>query len=111
MCSSTQISSVEEFISTTRTDSAGWQPHVWFRGELGDVETPLIPKLYRGTHDENELLQNFRRGAPHLTPGSCPDLKATDQWLFVAQHFSRRFLWYSKPTIQAVSVQVPYQRP
>jgi FRG domain len=86
MASSTKIASVEEFISVTRKDSADW-PYVWFRGEPGGVKTPLIPKLYRVTHNENELLQNFRRRAPILAAGWCPELGATDQWLFLAQHF------------------------
>jgi hypothetical protein len=51
-----------------RTDSKGW-PHVWFRGEPGDIGTPLLPKLYRrrrdgSEHNENKLLQAFRMRAP-----------------------------------------------
>ena len=59
---------------------------MWFRGEP-DKPTRLIPKLYRDTYDENELLQNFRRRAPILAASSCPSVEATDQWLFLAQHF------------------------
>ena len=88
MDSPTKIASVEEFVSATSKDSAGWN-YVWFRGEPGGVTitTPLIPKLYRATHNENELLQNFRRRAPTLAAGWCPEREATDQWLFLAQHF------------------------
>jgi hypothetical protein len=80
----TPISSVEEFMGAIRNDNEG-RPHVWFRGEPGDVTTPLLPRLYRRPHNENELLQNFRRRAPNLAGGWCPDREATDQWLFLAQ--------------------------
>jgi hypothetical protein len=88
MDSPTKIASAEEFVSATSKDSAGWN-YVWFRGEPGGVTitTPLIPKLYRNAHNENELLQNFRRRAPTLAAGWCPEREATDQWLFLAQHF------------------------
>jgi hypothetical protein len=85
------IRSVEDFVVRVKTDSAGW-PHVWFRGEPGDVDTPLLPKLYRprkdgGTkHNENKLLQAFRMRAPIFAAASCPDREAVDQWLFLAQH-------------------------
>jgi hypothetical protein len=86
------VSSVEEFIGAVRDDSREWQQNVWFRGEPGDVEMPLLPKLYRprrwdgGKHDENKLLQTFRMKAPIITAHPCPDVEATDQWLFLAQH-------------------------
>lgn len=85
----TIIRSVEEFIGRAKADSAEW-PYVWFRGEpISD--TPLVPKIYRlrpegRTRDENRLLQLFRMKAPTFATGACPDRKATDQWLFLAQH-------------------------
>jgi hypothetical protein len=84
------IRSVEDFIVRVKTDSEGW-PHVWFRGESGDVDTPLLPKLYRPRkdgkkHKENKLLQAFRMRAPIFAAASCPDRSAVDQWLFLAQH-------------------------
>lgn len=84
------IKTVEQFIAQVRADSAGWL-FKWFRGEpAGD--TPLIPKLYRPrpdgrTRDENTLLQLFRMRAPTFSARPCPDRGATDQWLFLAQHF------------------------
>jgi hypothetical protein len=36
---------------------------------------------------ENRLLQSFRVKAPTFAGATCPDRKATDQWLFLAQHF------------------------
>jgi hypothetical protein len=73
-----------------RTDSKGW-PHVWFRGEPGDIGTPLLPKLYRrrrdgSEHNENKLLQAFRMRAPIFAAATCPDRSAVDQWLFLARH-------------------------
>jgi hypothetical protein len=84
------IRSVEDFIGRVKTDSKGW-PHVWFRGEPGDVDTPLLPKLYRrrkdgSEHNENKLLQAFRLRAPIFAAATCPDRSAVDQWLFLAQH-------------------------
>jgi len=93
-----KISSVEEFIQTVRRDSAeaGWS-YVWFRGEpscdeKGKKIAPLIPRLYRpkadgSRHNENRLLQTFRRQAPTFSSSPCPDQRgSTDQWLFLAQH-------------------------
>lgn len=85
----TTIQSVEEFIAAVRKDSTGWA-YVWFRGEPKS-DTPLVPKLCRlrrdgRTRDENKLLQFFRMKAPIFAVGPCPDRKATDQWLFLAQH-------------------------
>lgn len=85
----TTVRSVEEFIAAVRRDSADWS-YVWFRGEP-TAPTALVPKLYRlrpdgRPHDENKLLQFFRMKAPTFAAGSCPDRKATDQWLFLAQH-------------------------
>ena len=84
------IKTVEQFVTQVRADSTGW-PYKWFRGEpAGD--TPLLPKLYRPRPDgrernENTLLQLFRMRAPTFSGRPCPDRGATDQWLFLAQHF------------------------
>ena len=84
-----QIATVEEFIEATGKDSTGW-PYVWFRGEPGNVSTPLVPRLYRPRpdgvhHNENNLIQTFRMRAPNFGP-HCPSREETDQWLFLAQH-------------------------
>ena len=84
------VRSVEDFIGKVKADSAGW-PHVWFRGEPGQVDTPLVPRVYRprkdGTkHNENRLLQTFRVKAPAFAIHPCPDREATNEWLFLAQH-------------------------
>ncbi len=85
-----KIASVAQFIEQIKSDIASW-PVAWFRGEP-QTKTPLLPKLYRlrrdGTpHDENALLQLFRLKAPIYAGEYCPDREATDQWLFLAQHF------------------------
>ena len=84
------IRSVDDFIVRVKRDSEGW-PHAWFRGEPGDVDTPLLPKLYRprkdgSKHNENKLLQAFRMRAPIFAAASCPDRSAVDEWMFLAQH-------------------------
>jgi hypothetical protein len=90
MIEHTPVRSVEEFVGKVKADSRGWS-QVWFRGEPANVTTPLLPRVYRlrddGTqHNENRLLQTFRLKAPGFATSLCPDLKATDQWLFLAQH-------------------------
>src|SRR5882672_2698179 len=85
------ITSVEEFVTIVRTDSAAWpveQPR-WFRGEPASCPTPLLPGLYRsatGGPRENQLLQTFRARASAFSSEPLPDRKKTDQWLFLAQH-------------------------
>jgi hypothetical protein len=84
------IRSVDDFIVKVKADSEGWS-HVWFRGEPADVDTPLLPKLYRprkdgSKHNENKLLQAFRMRAPIFAAASCPDRSAVDEWMFLAQH-------------------------
>jgi FRG domain-containing protein len=80
-----QVSSVGQFLAALSEDRQE-AATMWFRGEPGTVSTPLVPKLYRNDHDENELLQNFRMRAPNLAIQWCPNREATDQWLFLAQH-------------------------
>jgi hypothetical protein len=63
----------------------------WFRGEPGSVQQPLHPKLYRprtdgSQHDENLIIQDFRRMAPAVGQGQIPARSDTDQWLFLMQH-------------------------
>jgi hypothetical protein len=85
------IRSVEEFVTTVRTDSAGWpiEQRRWFRGEPATTSTPLVPSLYRtisGSARENQLLQTFRARAAAFSHDALPDREKTDQWLFLAQH-------------------------
>src|SRR5207253_9238997 len=41
-------------------------------GEPLAITTPLLPALFRGPHDENRLLQQFRQKAPSLGLGVIP---------------------------------------
>jgi len=86
------ISTVAGFITKVKHEYELWNSprYVWFRGEP-DCDTPLLPSLFRAKqdgsyHDENKLLQMFRMRAPSFAIGAVPDRKATDQWLFLAQH-------------------------
>lgn len=78
-----RVSSIEEFTVAVRTQRGALQ-HAWYRGERSSP-TPLLPRLFRQPHDENQLLQFFRMKAPTYWT-QCPDREATDQWLFLAQH-------------------------
>lgn len=87
------VNSVDGFIVRVRDDFRSWntKTNPWFRGEPLS-KTPLLPRLYRpkadGTcHDENQLLQYFRRKAPGLGSDLLPPRSGhTDQWLSLAQH-------------------------
>lgn len=79
----TRVRSVDEFVVAVRTDRGTLQ-HAWYRGEPSTA-TPLLPRLFRKQHNENQLLQFFRMKAPTYWI-QCPDREATDQWLFLAQH-------------------------
>lgn len=87
------VGSIEEFINAVEDDYRAWntESHPWFRGEPGGVGTPLVPKLYRpktdGTfHDENALLQFFRKKAPFRGLPYTPRREDIDLWLFLARH-------------------------
>jgi hypothetical protein len=83
-----KISKVEEFIQIVKSDYEAWgtSSFPWFRGEP-ESDTPLLPKLFRKEHHENQLLQFFRMKAPILGLGYVPPrAEHTDQWLFLAQH-------------------------
>lgn len=86
------ITTIRGFISKIRNQISAWESpqYVWFRGEP-DVETRLLPKLYRpksdgSEHNENKLLQMFRMKAPSFAPGLTLPRENIDEWLFLAQH-------------------------
>lgn len=92
MIESIVINSLEKYISHIREYVTEWGDGAvaWFRGEP-EVETPLLPKVFRKTlegrvHNENQLLQMFRMKAPTFTQEATPPRGNTDQWLFLAQH-------------------------
>lgn len=82
-----KISSLEEFTERILKEYTMWNTKhfPWFRGEP-ESKQPLLPRLYREGHNENQLLQLFRIKAPAL--GIVPPRSEhTEQWLFLAQHF------------------------
>ncbi len=90
----TPVKTIPAFLEAVERDYAEWRTKAapWFRGEPENVDTPLLPSLYRGPrdknqdYDENNLLQWFRRYAP-VRFDQAPGREATDDWLFLAQHF------------------------
>lgn len=80
--------SIPQLIQLIDREYARWDTEAapWFRGEPGDVSTPLVPTVYRRDYDENNLLQSFRRYAPTRLERP-PERDSTDDWLFLAQHF------------------------
>lgn len=96
------VDSIEAFVKAVSEDVRDWEPvFPWFRGEPGDIPTPLTPMVFRsprrelnydnsrrvGYHfDENNLLQSFRRRAHLMGLPIVPDRQETDKWLFLARH-------------------------
>lgn len=83
-----KINSIEKLISEVKKDFKKWNTTAtpWFRGEPKKVPMSLRPRLYRESHNENLLLQNFRMKAPSVGLINTPPRGHTDQWLFLAQH-------------------------
>ncbi|MBI4774134.1 MAG: FRG domain-containing protein [Deltaproteobacteria bacterium] len=81
------IKTVTELIDCIKRDLNTWDKRTkpWFRGESGD-DQPLCPKIaFYKAHEENYLLQSFRRQAGGLT--NVPGRQQLDLWLFLAQHY------------------------
>ena len=76
-----KIATVEALIAAVRSDYREWdtKSFPWFRGEPLAITTPLLPALFRGPHDENRLLQQFRQKAPSLGLGVIPHRDHTDR--------------------------------
>src|SRR5262249_31510688 len=81
------LKSVQSVVQHVTRDYQKWRTGTfpWFRGEREDTDKPLLPKLFRGDHNENMLLQQFRLRGPMLG-AAIPRSDHTDQWLFLAQH-------------------------
>jgi hypothetical protein len=94
MSNTKAITTIEKLIIRVKKDykEFGTTTFPWFRGELLDTDTPLLPTLYRPRkngappYDENILLQEFRNKAPSLGLFETPPKQNTDEWLFLAQH-------------------------
>lgn len=90
--SDNEYSSVDVLIKDVFKDYSSWRSTStpWFRGEPKDIDTPLLPRLFRiengRKHDELKLLHHFRMKAPSLGLPYIPPRDYVDQWLFLAQH-------------------------
>jgi hypothetical protein len=113
------ITTIGGFISKVRKQYSDWESpqYIWFRGEP-DVETRLLPKLYRprsdgSLHNENKLLQMFRMKAQSFTSVSTPGRGNTDEWLFLAQHVGlpTRLLDWSESAILALYFALKEEKP
>jgi len=82
------IKTVTGLIQAFKADLADWDSHIkpWFRGESGNSERPLCPKISGyNPSEETFLMQSFRRQAGAF--GNVPPRTGhTDLWLFLAQH-------------------------
>jgi hypothetical protein len=81
------ITSVTQLIDTVKDDLQNWDKECkpWFRGESGD-DPALCPKVATyNNHQENYLLQSFRRQAGGHA--NVPPREQIDLWLFLAQHY------------------------
>ena len=81
------VKSITELIAAINRDFKSWHacPKPWFRGESGK-QPPLCPRIASHTaHEENYLLQSFRRQAGGLA--NVLPREYLDMWLFLAQHY------------------------
>src|SRR3990170_3760431 len=114
------LGSVRTFVAHVIKDYRSWGTNAlpWFRGEPGNVSEPLLPKLYRprqdgSKHNENQLVQDFRRMAPALGYGSTPDRSEIDQWLFLMQHVGvpTRLIDWTEGALIALYFALQFKKP
>lgn len=120
MANEANIRSTEGLITQIKKDYSTWETttYPWFRGELADTDTPLLPKLYRPRkgkqpHNENLLLQQFRMKAPSLGLMNTPQRDHTDEWLFLAQHVGlpTRLLDWTEGLFIALYFALQHEKP
>lgn len=107
------IKSVTELIAAIKDNLANWGAgtKAWFRGESG-TERPLCPKIAKySAHQENYLLQSFRRQAGGFA--NVPLREYTDMWLFLSQHYGlpTRLLDWTEGALLALYFAINQDKP
>ena len=107
------IKTVTGLIMAIRRDLSNWSAETkpWFRGESGN-DPPLGPKIIKYTaHQENYLLQSFRRQAGGLA--NVPLRTDDDLWLFLAQHYAvpTRLLDWTEGALHALYFAINKGKP
>ena len=115
-----RFGTVHTFLHRVQKDISSWGgiEHPLFRGEPNVKDTPLLPKLYRekadgSNHDENFLIQEFRRMAPAIGNNLTPIRDETDTWLFLMQHVGlpTRLLDWTEGALIALYFALQNKRP
>ena len=115
-----RIGTIHTYVYHILRDISSWdvKGKPLFRGEPNVKDTPFLPSLYReksdGTkHDENFLIQEFRRMAPAIGVGLTPIRQETDLWLFLMQHvrLPTRLLDWTEGVLIGLYFALQYKRP
>ncbi len=106
--------SISALISRINEDLAKWDDGTkpWFRGESDGNLRPLCPKIADySTHQENHLLQSFRRQAGGIA--NVPLREYADMWLFLAQHYGipTRLLDWTEGALHAIYFAINRSKP
>lgn len=107
------IRSITQLIEAVQSGLSNWDEgsKPWFRGESGN-QPALCPKISNYTeHQENYLLQSFRRQAGGLA--NVPLRNQTDLWLFLAQHYGvpTRLLDWTEGALHALYFAINQDNP
>ncbi len=114
-----KITSIQKYITSIKAVADKWDPRTtpWFRGEPGEVDTPLLPSLYRLVNgkrlNENEIVQSFRRMARGFCNYPLPNRDDTEEWLFLMQHqrLPTRLLDWTEGALIGLYFAIEYKAP